>query len=440
MKKIVLGSIMLMLSCIVAAACDSAEESAPFDLNVKTTGNPDHERESDNLIVWSDITIGDELIREFEKVNPGVSVEVVEKPLEAQLKGYMEAIVENEPVDIFVMDSSFLGKLSTLQGFEDLNAEPYRAGRFKEGISESVWNNYISRNDEGLFALPVAMSPTVLYYRADLMEKYGYPSDPTTLGVYLESEKNLFSLAENMKSYGHSIFLWDSFVIDMYISQFGFLNDNYENNIPAEEFTKLTQLTDTIIRNRFAVNKDIWLEEGKRAIRNDEVIMLALGSWGEKYLPEFAPDQSGKWRATKLPLRINGWSSSTALAIPSHSEKKELAWKFIEFTTEKGMDFKEWPLIPAYEPARMEKWRIEQANPYFGNQKTYALYDDLLKETDMHGVTPFDDELYVTMYNVILPGLDRGQKSEDIYKNYIKTINEKYGEQIEVLRNIDLTK
>ncbi|GEN84322.1 hypothetical protein SLU01_26340 [Sporosarcina luteola] len=440
MKKMIFVPIIIVLSCLLLAACEPVGDSSPFDLTAGVSEEIKHERNNDNLIIWSDIEFGDEHIQEFEKANPGVQVEVVEKSVGTQLQDYMQAMADDEPVDIFVMDSSFLGKFSTLQGFEDLSAEPYNADRFKEGVSETVWNNHLSINEDKLFALPVALSPVVLYYRADLMDKYGFPSNSEALSLYLRSEKNLFALAEKMKAKGHSIFLWDTIAIDLYIAKFGFLNANYENNIPEEEFLKSIQLTETIIRNRYPANKDIWLQEGQQAIRNEEVIMLTLGSWGEKYLPEFAPDQSGKWRAAKPPLSLSGWSSSTALAIPSHSEKKQLAWKFIEFTMEKGMDFEEWPLVPAYEPTRMEKWRRDQVNPYFGNQKTYALYDELLAKSDVNKVTPFDDELYLTLYNVILPGIDREKEPEEIYKDYIKTLNEKYGEQMEVLRGIDLTK
>lgn len=430
----------LFFSCLLLTACSPTGDSAPFNLNSDESRDSEHVRENDNLIIWSDIDFGDELIRQFEKANPGVHVEIQEKSLDTQLHDYTQAMADKIPVDVFVMDSAFLGKFSTLKGFEDLNAEPYGANRYKEGVPEIVWNNHISINDHGLFALPVALSPTVLYYRADLMEKYGFPAGPEALALYLKSEKNLFTLAKEMKTHDHSIFLWDSFAIDLYVARYGFLNDNYENNIPEDKFLKGIQMTDTIIRNNFAVNKDLWTLEGRQAVRDEEIIMLTLGSWGEKYIAEFAPDQSGKWRATKLPLGLSGWSSSTALAIPAHSEKKELAWKFIEFTMEKGMDFKEWPLVPAYEPARMEKWRNGQANPYFGNQKTYALYDDLLEEVDSHAVTPFNDELYGVMYDVIFPGLDQRLEHEEIYKNYSKALNEKYHDQLEILRGMDSTK
>lgn len=435
MKKIIY---LLFLSCFLLAACGQTRDFVPFTMNSSEI-EEEQVRENDNLIIWSDIDIGDELIRQFEKANPGVHVEIQEKSVDTQLHDYMQTMTDKIPVDVFVMDSAFLGKFSTLKGFEDLTAKPYGAGRYKESVPEIIWANHISRNDHGLFALPVALSPTVLYYRADLMEKYGFPSEPEGLALYLKSEKNLFALAEEMKSHGHSIFLWDTFAIDLLVAQYGFLNDNFENSIPEEEFLKSIQLTDTIIRNQYAANKEIWMLEGQQAIRDDKVIMLTLGSWGEKYIPEFAPDQSGKWRATELPLGISGWSSSTALAIPAHSEKKELAWNFIEFTMEKGMDFKEWPLVPAYEPARMEAWRKDQANPYFGNQKTYALYNSLQEQAVVPEVTPFHDELYATIYNVIFPGIDQKMGHKEIYTNYSRVLNEKYGEQIEILRNIEST-
>lgn len=437
MKKILY---ILVLSCLFLTACGPTGDSVPFNLKLDASRESEQVRENDNLVIWSDIGFGDEFIQEFEKANPGVRVEIQEKSLDTQLPEYMQVLTDKSPVDVFVMDSTFLGRFSTLKGFENLNAEPYGAGRFKEDIPEMLWENHISIKDGGLFALPVGVSPAVLYYRADLMMKYGFPAEPEALALYLKSEKNLFDLAEKMKSHGHSIILWDSFAIDLYIAKYGFLNDTYENAIPEEAFLKVLQFTETIIQNHYAANKDLWATEGQQAIRDDEVIMLTLGSWGEKYLPEFAPGQSGKWRATELPLGLSGWSSSTALAIPAHSEKKELAWKFIEFTMEKGMDFKHWPILPAYEPVRKEQWRIDQHNPYFGNQKTYALYDELQEKVGITRLTPFDDELYAEIYNIIFPGLEQKLDHKEIYKNYRLMLDEKYGEPIEILRSIDSDK
>ncbi|BAQ11123.1 hypothetical protein OXB_2652 [Bacillus sp. OxB-1] len=59
------------------------------------------------------------------------------------------------------------------------------------------------------------------------------------LALYLETEKYLFALAGKMKSQGYSIFLRDSCVLDLYMAQLRYLDENYVTNIPEEVYNPL---------------------------------------------------------------------------------------------------------------------------------------------------------------------------------------------------------
>lgn len=438
MKRTTSAYLLLLLSFVLLTGCSpfsNHTSELPLDLTNIGDGKQEIAREDNKLIIWSDIPLGDEVIKGFEKENPGVQIEVHEKLMDTELKDYMQAMVDQQPVDVFIIDNTFLGKFSNLQGFENLLAAPYGAGKYEESVTGTNWNNFLTVKDDALFTLPVALSPEVLYYRADLMKKYGYPSEPEELASFMDSKENIFSLAEEMKTKGHSIFLWDTFFIDLYISKYGFLTENFNTAILKEDFIESIELTKEIKQKGYMVNKDIWKAEGQQAIRDGEIIMLPLGSWGEKYLPEFAPELSGVWKATRMPLGINGRTGSTSLSIPSHSDKKQLAWGFIEYTMEHGLEFQKWPLVPAYEPIRTEAWRRDQTNPYFGNQKTYALYEDLLGHADTYTTAPFEDELFSVLYTIYYDGIEKNVDPEEIYTNYTNTVAEKYREQIKFLRN-----
>jgi multiple sugar transport system substrate-binding protein len=109
-------------------------------------------------------------------------------------------------------------------------------------------------------------------------------------------------------------------------------NMNFVRNTPG--YAKMLSAIRTIKADNLACYINIWDENGHEAIRNNEIAMVYLGSWGEFNLESWAPNTKGKWRATRLPFGIYAVDGTPALAISKNSKHKELAWELVKTIVE----------------------------------------------------------------------------------------------------------
>ena len=88
--------------------------------------------------------------------------------------------------DIFMLEIAFVERFinATDQFYNlyDLGAESIRGDYL-----EWKWLQAASPDDSFLIGLPTDIGPTVAYYRADLIEQAGFPSDPEEFGALIDT-------------------------------------------------------------------------------------------------------------------------------------------------------------------------------------------------------------------------------------------------------------
>ena len=117
---------------------------------------------------------------------------------------------------------------------------------------------------------------------------------------------------------------------------------------------------------------------------NDSIAMQLGGAWFGGFLkgwlkPE-GVDWNGKWGIFEVPEDPGQNWGGSFLAIPEQSQKKEAAWKFIEYAlaTKDAQNkmFAAVDYFPAYIPA-FDDPLYQEADPFFGGQKTRAMWVDI---------------------------------------------------------------
>lgn len=417
---------------IVLSGCKQQMTNENVMMTQENSSEKDH-RELDNktnkLVIWSDIDLGKEHIEKFKKQAPGVEIEIKEWTLDQQLDGYMDGLVDKSPADLYVIDSSNLGNFGTIDGFEDLSKPPYNAEQYKKDIDPMLWRNHLTIQDKKLFAFPIGMAPLVTFYREDILKEYGFPSDPEELATFMEEPKNWIALGEELGKNQKSIAQWEDDPFLIYNLASGMFDENYNSKLTESQFLNAYRLMQEVRDRSMHASKSVWTDVGQEAIRSDEIVMLYLGSWGEHYLQEWAPETKGKWKVTRLPFGLNAWDSSTSIAIPKHSENKEQAWKFIEFTFKEGLSSGYGPLVSANISNRNNKEKVSEGSPILGGQKSSLLYIQLLDKIDIPNSTPFFSRGYNLLLNKVYSGINTNKEPEDIYKEYLDSIEKEFGRE-----------
>lgn len=140
----------------------------------------------------------------FMDQNPGITVQVVDTPdfVEDRLGTYLQLFEAQSPEgDVFQIDVIWPGDLA--EHFVDLN-EYGAADVAGEHFDAIIENNTV---DGSLIGIPWFTDAGLLYYRTDLLEKYGYDAPPATWDE-LEEMANTIQEGERAENEDFWGFVW----------------------------------------------------------------------------------------------------------------------------------------------------------------------------------------------------------------------------------------
>jgi ABC-type glycerol-3-phosphate transport system substrate-binding protein len=130
-----------------------------------------------------ELAVLDEQIATFETANPDVKVEIVEVRRDASQRETMAAWLKNDDtsVDVYVLDNTWLAELASSEGLQPLGdyVESHKVdldGFFTPAVQADTL-------EQRLMALPWTVDSGALYYRKDLLAKYGYVPPATWADV-----------------------------------------------------------------------------------------------------------------------------------------------------------------------------------------------------------------------------------------------------------------
>ena len=153
------------------------------------------------LQLWSYYGGFDEIIEGFEKENPNIKVKISTFPYEEYELKYKESMIkENGDADILIIDSNEYGEFNSINGLENLLDDKYNATKYREDYDKELWELGKSIDKSKLLGLPIASAPIVTYYRADIMEAYGFPSNPKELAEFMRDANNWLEIGKKLKA------------------------------------------------------------------------------------------------------------------------------------------------------------------------------------------------------------------------------------------------
>ncbi|MFC1960553.1 ABC transporter substrate-binding protein [Chloroflexota bacterium] len=252
--------------------------------------------------------------------------------------------------------------------------------------------------------MPWDVGPVVTFYRRDIFDAAGLPSDSESVSEllatwddYLETcltikeATGLPCLAMNKaNNYGDLAFnmLWSQGL--------GFYNENNEVTIDSPEVVaaleKMGEFWDAEVTSDALEWTDQWYAELNAAIDDENVEPVAsivIAAWMGSFLKSWiSADQAGNWGVALMPAWEEGGTRSanqggSNFFIPEDSQNKEAAWAFIEYMILDPEVHAEHFAFSDYFPAISSTYDqpiFEETDPYFGDQATRALYAEVAQE------------------------------------------------------------
>ncbi|MGG4035640.1 extracellular solute-binding protein [Paenibacillus cisolokensis] len=324
---------------------------------------------------------------------------------------------------------------------ENLLAEPYDAGQYKDLVPEYNWERWMSPDGKQLLGMPWDSTPGVWYYRADIFEELGLPSDPAELGEYITDGENFLALTQVLTSNGKYLFEWRDGPIHWAGDEIGYFDDNLNWIRDNDRLVQILDYTKRGNQMNWAPHMGIFTDEGKQLVLSGQVAGVALGSWGARELAVSFPELSGKWRVTNLPFGLNFPIGGSSFVIPSQSPNKEAAWVYLQWAMRSENAWKIWTkysIQPGYSDIAQMEWYAEQANAFLGGQQDYKMYEELAHLIPTKRLNPLDGRGWELWVPRILDALDKNidsrttlQLAKEDAENILKEDIEKLRQQLQ---------
>lgn len=412
--------------------CDNTPVNNPYE--TVDNESPALSPANDKLVIWSYYGGWEYTIEHFEAKYPDVNVEVELFNYDEYLDMYINALLSGEGPDIMVTHSVHMKEFTAIEGLVDLAESPYNAEEHKNDFPDGLWNSQYSFDGLKLIGMPLSISPMVTFYRADILEQYGFPTDPEELGNYIENPRHWIEIAKALRKDDKYIMQWAPDFFLYYSLMDGLLDNELRSLHHSTQFLELIDLSKVMNEANLYANLSVWSDQGEKAVQSGKLALLILGTWGVDQIKAWAPETEGKWRVTRLPFGMHAWEGSPILSVPSQSRNKEMAWKFIEYAATEHVNISShYNTVPAYIPARNQKEDLQRPTDFLGGQRAYALYEALTDQMSYYRPTPLDSEVFQIWTKLTMSGIENNLNKDFIIESIEDEIEQQLGKERNIL-------
>ncbi|QYR20774.1 extracellular solute-binding protein [Paenibacillus sp. sptzw28] len=406
------------------------EETNSNDLMMKKTNL------SGEITVWTFVGLED-IAKEFMKQSPNIKVNVVKMGMEMHDKLATTLAAGSGAPDVAIVEQGHFPRYVTGDVLEDLLQQPFDAGKYEDYVSDYNWNRWKSVDGMKQYGFPWDVAPGVFFYRADIYEQLGLPSDPAELAEYMQDPENVFTIAQTLKADGKYFMEWGDGPVHWGGDEVGYFDTNLNWTRDSDRLVELLDVTKRGEQIKWSPYKSIWGNEGKAMLKKGELTGVVLGNWGAGTLNNFVPEQKGKWRATAMPFGVHTGIGGSTFVIPKQSKNKEAAWAFVEWANVSEDAWKIWHdggTLSGWKHIQEKDWFQKHSDPFLGGQEDFKLYLELEKQIPKRTLNPLDGKAWPIWVEGVQKAIKKNLDSKAILQEIQDNIQNKLKPDIEKMK------
>lgn len=379
----------------------------------------------------------------FKEKYPDVTIEYNFTDTTSYFQSLQTALAAGSDADdVAMVEGASIGSVRNSTALEDLSKEPYNATKYEEDFVGLKWNQGWNLAGDRLVGIPWDIGPNTLFYRRDVYDQAGVPSDPDELTELMSTWDGVLEVAEKVHAVSDSTWFYPNasyMVTLLFMNRDYFSEDDLSFAIDRDGIEEAYNAALTIRQNGWDANvADMWCAEAYAGYADGSIASVATGAWFGGFLKtDIDPEGSGNWGVTKLPagMPASNWGGSY-LVMPSQGENKTTAWAFIEYmlTTAEGQNtmFEAVDYYPAYIPAWDDAEIYEAEDPYFGGQKTKELWTEIANAFPQEVFTTVADSTAESaLYQSINGSLEAGDDWATAREKAITAVQNECAEALE---------
>jgi multiple sugar transport system substrate-binding protein len=353
--------------------------------------------------------------------------------------------------DVGMVEGAYIAQYRDSDALIDLLESPYNAGKYKDDFVGLKWNQAYSSDQKRLVAFSWDIGPSTFFYRADIFKEAGLPSEPDEVAKLISTWTGLLEVAKKVHIPGQRWLLPDATTV---YTEFFHNRDFYDEklNLILDRPGDIECLNAVIEmkKSKLDMNTGMWSSEAYAALDNGGLVSVITGAWYGGFLKDDVdPDGAGNWRAAVIPGGLTGRGiGGSFLVIPKQGKHHAEAWALLEYlcATVKGQNdmFEAVDYFPSYIPAWNDPM-YDAGDPYYGGQKTRALWKDIAGDMDKPIYTTImDTTAEGTMGTALTAGIEQGMDAAALKQYMTKEIETATAElkrqQIQTLRDAGVWK
>jgi multiple sugar transport system substrate-binding protein len=342
--------------------------------------------------------------------------------------------------DISMIEINYIDQFALFGGLTDLLQEPYNAGRYEDQFVEYKWEQATTLEGDELIAFPWDIGPATVFYRRSLFDQAGLPSDPDSVAEMLSTWDGYIEAGRQVNDPDNNIWWTDSAsnIPYIYHAHKNLFDEELNIAIDNPQTRRALEVAKTLREEGMDLQSDFWTEEWYAALNEGRVATTIVGSWFGGFLKSWiAADTAGDWGIVPVPEDpLQNWGGSF-MAIPEQSEHKVAAWAFIEYSMAQADPqnaiFEAVDYFPAYKPA-WEAEIYEVGDPFFGGQKTRALWTEIATSQGRFVTTPLDAAAEAAFTTEVATFLEQDLSVNEVIERAEEAIREQISQDREMLR------
>ncbi|SET24573.1 carbohydrate ABC transporter substrate-binding protein, CUT1 family [Oceanobacillus limi] len=360
----------------------------------------------------------EDLAKEYEEENPGVKIKVRTAETEEHHNGLFTALSAGSGApDIAMLEVDQLDRFKDAQdrfaNLYDLGAEDVQ-GKYLD------WKWKIGENSDGdfLFGLPTDIGPKAMFYRIDVFEEAGLPTEPTEVEELIQSKEDFMQVGKQIKENTgkpmvDSMEMAYRAIIDgaeqSFFNQEGDLLIENEGNSVKQAYDLAVEMHEQGLVGEYTM----WTPEWGNAVNNGDFAVEMGAAWLKGWMMGNAPDAAGKFRVATLPAEFAGNWGGSYISIPDETDHPEEAYAFVEWLVSPESQLKSFQSEAGLFPSSPEVYEMEDfqntTDEFFGGQSTAQYFAKATEDISFIYKGPD----YVSVHNEVLNALENVQQGAD---------------------------
>jgi multiple sugar transport system substrate-binding protein len=388
------------------------------------------------VTVWYWDKVFDASVAAFQQAHPNITVKFEPQPFADVHDKLLTSFASGSGApDVTSIAIDRIGAFTAKGGLVDLKNAPFDGGQFEKDMVSYKWTQ-ASTADGRLVAMPWDIGPAGFWYRADVFEAAGYPTEPEEVAALISGSEHTwedflaFAKEFRAKTGGKTALFADA-QTDIYAAAYRQQGEGLQDGaklLIEEKLTRPYQLAAQARRDTIDANIAWWGAEWATGLIDQAFAGMMIACWMQGFVTRDQPETVGQWRLVPAPERGYNFGGSF-MAIPEQSKNQEAAWELIKYVcaSAEGQNllFKSAGFFPAYKPAWQDPLYDEPVD-FFGGQKAFRVWADIADTGEAIFRTPNDVQLEdiagAELTKVLQEGKDPVQAAKDAEAEALKRV------------------